>query len=275
MSTDKQNEQVEALAKAELWLSFATDDYESRVNSKVIAGELARLRALLTAQPGPVACEPLTGDELAAVIADWLSQPPDTCQRTELARMGAEAQRAKCRRQAAQPATTAPCAQRMHFGQSCGPDCMHAPTTCGAVISASQDVRCHLDKHGLDVEHSGYKQHAPTAPAKTATPALDAYLDSWSSNVSSGFVAKCKGLAASDTAGLCAELEAAKAELAEAKRQRDEKLSNDSGEWLREYQAACARERGLVAENEKLAASLREARRHGREDENAVHTAKE
>jgi hypothetical protein len=70
-------------------------------------------------------------------------------------------------------------------------------------------------------------------------------------------------------------LVAAKAELAEAKRQRDEKLSNDSGEWLREYQAACARERGLVAENEKLAASLREARRHGREDENAVHTAKE
>jgi hypothetical protein len=71
------------------------------------------------------------------------------------------------------------------------------------------------------------------------------------------------------------DLVAAKAELAEAKRQRDEKLSNDSGEWLREYQAACARERGLVAENEKLAASLREARRHGREDENAVHTAKE
>ena len=211
------------------------------MNSKVIAGELARLRALLTAHPGPMACEPLNGDELAAVIADWLSQPPDTCQRTELARMGAEAQRAKCRRQEAQPATTAPCAQRMHFGQSCGPDCMHAPT----------------------------------APAKTATPALDAYLDSWSSNVRSGFVAKCKGLAASDTAGLCAELEAAKAELAEAKRQRDEKLSNDSGEWLREYQAACARERGLVAENEKLAASLREARRHGREDENAVHTAKE
>ena len=156
MSTDKQSGQVEALAKAELWLSFATDDYESRVNSKVIAGELARLRALLTAHPGPMACEPLNGDELAAVIADWLSQPPDTCQRTELARMGAEAQRAKCRRQAAQPATTAPCAQRMHFGQSCGPDCMHAPTA--PAKTATPDYRTCSDADFPAAELDSYKK---------------------------------------------------------------------------------------------------------------------
>jgi len=201
-----------------------------------------------SAQPGPVACEPLSGAELDAVISDWLARPPDTCPRTELARMAAAAQLAK-------------------------------------VIPVS------------------------TAPAKTATPALDALIDEQGGEEIFAPLQKAEIRSAyeddlaRDTAGLRAELDtdkravkdadrrahdlrcatdqhkrdlvAAKAELAEAKRQRDEKLSNDSGEWLREYQAACARERGLVAENEKLAASLREARRHGREDENAVHTAKE
>ena len=223
MSTDKQSGQVEALAKAELWLSFATDDYESRVNSKVIAGELARLRALLTAQPGPVACEPLSDGEVNALVDEWSSGHHHP---VLLVHRAARAQRAKCKPHEAHPAHG--------FG----------PYDGGGLRSC---------------------EPAPTAPAKTATPALDAYLDSWSSNVRSGFVAKCKGLAASDTAGLCAELEAAKAELAEAKRQRDEKLSNDSGEWLREYQAACARERGLVAENGKLAKALAEEKRYAME----------
>lgn len=46
----------------------------------------------------------------------------------------------------------------------------------------------------------------------------------------------------------------------EAERERDEKLANDSGEWLREYKAACQRESELVAENEKLCKYCEELR---------------
>ena len=60
--------------------------------------------------------------------------------------------------------------------------------------------------------------------------------------------------------------------LAKAEQARDEKLASDSGEWLREYQAACARERQLVAENEKLAAELAATQRRA---EAAEQTATE
>ena len=128
--------------------------------------------AYLGAQAGPVACEALSEAECAAAFDAWRARTSGLGG-IELARMVAEAQRLKCKPvvaaierkgmrkafeeawveagafegdelgfarwlkgksintsapQEAQPATTAPCAQRMHFGQSCGPDCMHAPT---------------------------------------------------------------------------------------------------------------------------------------------------
>ena len=60
-----------------------------------------------------------------------------------------------------------------------------------------------------------------------------------------------------DRARLASKCDAIEAELTAARLERDEKMATDSGEWLREYQAACARERALVAENEKLAGAVR------------------